>query len=83
MKEIMSRSSLQGITEISYNIEITTFVTESLIVYVQPNGEGKDIINFDEFSTIVLKHDDPVSVRFAESLKKWATTKAGYKQHRT
>lgn len=79
MKGIMSRSSLQGVTEVSYNIEITTSVTDSLIVYVQPNGEGNNIINFEEFSATVIKHGDPVSMRFAESIQKWATTKAGYK----
>ncbi len=79
MKDIMSRSSLKGVTEASRFIEITTSVTDCVIVYVQPNGEGQDIINFDEFRTVVQKHDDPVSKRFAQSLQEWATTKAGHR----
>jgi len=77
MKDIMSRSSLVGVTEASRSIEITTSVTDSIIVYVQPNGDGDDIINFNEFRAIVQKHDDMVSTRFAQSLQEWATTKAG------
>ena len=83
MKKIMSRSSLVGITEASRSIEITTSVTDSIIVYVQPNGDGDDIINFDEFRAIVQKHDDTVSTRFAQSLQEWASTKAGERQNRT
>ncbi len=79
MKEIMSRSSLQGANEASYSIKITKSVTESIIVYVQPNGVGNDIINFEEFSATVKKDGDPVSIRFAQSIQQWATTKAGYK----
>ena len=77
MKEIMSRSSLVGVIEASRSIEITTSVTDSIIVYVQPNGDGDDIINFDEFRAVVQRHNDTVSTRFSQSLQKWATTKAG------
>ncbi|MBD3251053.1 hypothetical protein GF380_01075 [Candidatus Uhrbacteria bacterium] len=77
MKEIMSLPSLQGVTEASHSIEITTTATDSVIVYVQPNGTGDDIINFEDFRAVVQKHDDPVSQRFAQSLREWATVKAG------
>lgn len=77
MKEIMSRSSLQGVTEASHQIEITTQVTETEIVYVKPNGNRPDIISFEEFRAVVQKHDDPVSQRFAQSVLVWANTKAG------
>ena len=77
MKEIMTHLSLQGVTEVSREIEITTQATESIIVYVQPNGNGPDIISFEEFRSVVQKHDDPVSQRFARSLREWADTKAG------
>jgi hypothetical protein len=77
MKEIMSRSALQGANEASREIEITAKTRESLIVYVQPNGEGPDIISFREFAECVRRHDDPVSQRFAVSLCKWAEIQAG------
>ena len=83
MKDIMSRSSLVGVTEASRGIQITTTVIDSMIVYVQPNGNGDDIINFDEFRAVVKKHDDPVSTRFAQSLQECATTKAGQRRHPT
>jgi len=77
MKEIMSRTSLQGATEASYSIDITTSATDSVIIYVQPNGTGDDIISFEGFRDVVQKHDDPLSQRFAKSLREWAAVKAG------
>ncbi|MBC8207091.1 MAG: hypothetical protein ISR85_06265 [Kiritimatiellales bacterium] len=79
MKEIMSRPGLQGVTEASHGVAVTASVTDSIIVYVQPNGSGDDIINFEDFRAVVQKHDDPVSQRFAQSLTEWASTKAGEK----
>lgn len=77
MKEIMSRPSLQGVTEASRAIEVTATVIDTVIVYVQPNGSGANIINFEDFRTVVQKYEDPVSQRFAQSLAKWAMVKAG------
>ncbi len=77
VKEIMARRILQGVIEASHAIEVTTSVTDSVIVYVQPNGDGDDVISFEEFRAVVQENDDPVSQRFAQSLKKWATVKAG------
>jgi len=76
-KDIMSRPNLQGVAEASRGIEITSRATESIIVYVQPNGNGADIISFEDFRAVVQKHDDPISERFARSLSAWANTKAG------
>ena len=77
LKEIMSRPYHQGATHASRQIDVTTHVTETAIVYVQPNGNGRDIITFEEFRAVVQKHDDPVSQRFAQSLFVWANSKAG------
>ena len=80
MKKIMSRPNLQGVTESSHAIEITASVTDSIIVYVQPNGDRDNIISFEDFRAVVQKHDDPVSQRFAQSLTEWASIKAGEKE---
>jgi len=77
MKDLMARSRLQGANEASHQIEITAQVDECLIVYVQPNGNGPDIISFHEFVNIVRKHDDPMSRRFGTSLCEWAEIQAG------
>lgn len=77
MTEIMSRSNLKGVTEASRKVEISSKVKECLIVYVQPNGTGPDIISFDKFRATVTQHDDPVSKRFAQSLTEWAKIQAG------
>jgi len=63
----------------SYKIDITAKATESLIVYVQPNGNGPDIISFREFADVVERHADSVSSRFAGSLREWGEIQAGEK----
>lgn len=80
MKEMMLQPTLQGVNEISRLIEITTNVQESLIFYVQPNGDGPNVISFAEFSAVVRRHDDLVSQRFAVSLCEWADIRAGEKK---
>lgn len=49
------------------------------IVYIQPNNPygQENVITFKYFSQIVERHGDQVSLRFAESLRRWADTKAG------
>jgi len=48
-------AALQGANEGSRQIEVTAKTAESLIVYVQPNGNGPDIISFREFSDVVRR----------------------------
>lgn len=79
MKDIMVVGALRGATDGSRHIEITAKTTENLIVYVQPNGNGPDIISFREFADVVRQHDDPVSQRFAVSLREWSEIHAGEK----
>jgi hypothetical protein len=79
MKDIMTKTTLQGANEGSRQIEVTATTSESMIVYVQPNGNGRDIISFREFADVVRRHDDPVSQRFAVSLCEWAEIQAGVK----
>lgn len=79
LKEIMAGGVLQGATEGSRQIEITAKTTGTLIVYVQPNGNGPEIISFREFADVVRRRDDPVSQRFAVSLCEWAEIQAGEK----
>jgi len=76
MYEIMARSDLKGVTEASRGTEITTAVTDSVIIYIQPWGSGSEIITFDDLRRTVEKHDDPISSRFAQSLSEWARIEA-------
>ena len=79
MREIMVRPGLQGVNEASRQIQITAHASECQIVYVQPNGAEPDIISFQEFASIVCKHDDAISRRFGKSLCEWARIQAGEK----
>lgn len=78
LTQIMSRHSLQTATAVSRTIEITTSVTELIIIYVQPTGEENNVISFKAFHDVIQSHDDTLSQRFARSLLEWADVKAGY-----
>jgi hypothetical protein len=77
MREIMARPSLRGVSEASRQVEIQVDPPETLIVYVQPNGERSNVISFHDFAEVVRNHDDEVSQRFAQSLLEWAEVQAG------
>jgi hypothetical protein len=79
MKRIMSLPNPRGVTEASRAVEISTSVSESRIVYVQPYGDEDNVISFEYFRDVVRRHDDPLSQRFTQSLKEWAAFKAGSK----
>lgn len=48
-----------------------------LIVYIQPNGQGDDVVSFEDFARVVASYDDPLSKRFVLSLAKWAGVMPG------
>ena len=77
MRAIMARPSLRGITEASKQVEILVDPPETLVVYVQPHGEGSTVITFRDFAEVVRHHEDAVSQRFARSLRQWAEVEAG------
>jgi hypothetical protein len=81
LSEIMTRPNLQGATAASREIEVTSQVEECLIVYVQPNGIGPDIVSFREFQAVVQEYDDPISQRFAQALSEWAQVRAGMRRN--
>ncbi len=81
MREVMARPNLQGMSAASREIEVQITSPESLIVYVQPNGEGPNVITFQDFAEIVRRHDDNLSQRFAQSLLEWARVEAGAKRN--
>ncbi|NLF02010.1 MAG: hypothetical protein GX601_13640 [Anaerolineales bacterium] len=76
--EIMAGASLQGASCASRSVRVLTEGMEMpQIVYIQPQGEQSDVISFHQFSTVVRRHPDRVSQRFAQSLQEWASIHAG------
>ena len=92
MKVIMNSSNLQDINELAQEIEPHKVPAEIHLVYVQPTHTTKEIsvnenyksgykptvITFHDFAEIVKRHEEPISKRFATSLNKWESDKAGY-----
>jgi hypothetical protein len=77
LREIMARSSLRGARAASRQIEIRVDPAETRVVYVQPQGERENVINFHDFAEVVARHDGALSRRFAQSLREWAAVPAG------
>lgn len=76
---IIKRKSLLGINAVAEKITIACSPTNSMVLYIQPNGQGRDIISFSEFKAVVETFHDPISERFAQSLDEWATIKPGHR----
>jgi len=56
--------------QIEVTVDEQEFAVE--ILYVQPQGSGHDIIDFETFASHVERQEDAVSQRFASSLRAWA-----------
>lgn len=72
-----------GFLHLEHNssFEIIPAVYDIEIVYIQPNDPYglNNVITFKEVAEIVERHRDAFSLRFADSLLLWASTKAGEK----
>ncbi len=79
LREIIAKPTLQGASQASYEIKITSNVKEVFIVYVHPKGIGPNVISFEEFAEVVRRNGDHLSQRFAASLCEWASIQAGTK----
>lgn len=77
LSAMMDRSSPRGATALARQIRVTSLVEDCTIIYVQPIGDGPNVISFDEFGSVVQQQDDPVSQRFSRSLSEWARVEAG------
>jgi len=85
--DLMAGNDLRSVNGASESVTVISPVRECIVVYVQPNEDKDDhacrkgdppvVIAFDEFRAVVERHADPVSVRFARSLKEWSRVRAG------
>ena len=67
--------AVSAVTDHDFQIESDDLEIE--ITYLQPQGEGDNIISFHQFAEFVGKKQDTLSQRFSISLKRWANVKAG------
>lgn len=79
LKNIMQRKSLKCVNEASRAVQITSKVSHCEILYIQPEGNGKQVISFAEFANEIEQNDDPFAKRFSQSLREWAEVKAGWR----
>jgi len=80
LKDIMAAASHRGAPEASREIVVTASAATPHIVYVQPRADdacGDTVISFEDYARVVEGHPDPVSQRFAASLREWARVPAG------
>lgn len=72
LDEMAESGRWRGIGQVLSDVTINPVVRQCEIVYVQPSSDGPNIIDFEAFADVVATHPDPVSARFAESLRRWA-----------
>jgi len=77
LEDIMRRKSLKGASAASEAVKITSKVASCEILYIQPEGEGEQIISFAEFADIIESNEDSFARRFSRSLREWAEVKDG------
>ena len=80
LEALVQQPSLKGVSEASRQISITSKVARCEILYVQPKGQGKHIISFAEFADVIGENTDPFAARFSQSLREWASVKAGQRR---
>ena len=61
------------------NFEIVQAEYKTALMYIQPNNEDgeENVLTFHEVTEIIGQHNDELSQRFAQSLRYWASVKAG------
>ena len=69
--------NMSGVGALIRKVKIITPVEQSKVVYIQPTGDGENVITFNEFGSLIEGIDDPITQRFVESLKTWSAIKAG------
>lgn len=74
--KVFSRN-MSGVMAIMRQVKIIRPVEQIRVVYLQPTGEGENVINFNEFGGLIEGFDDPITQRFVESLKTWSEIRAG------
>lgn len=79
MEGILKKDNLVGINALADNIEVSCETKKPIVIYLQPNGEGDDVLSFEEFGKSIEKFDDELSQRFVKSLREWAAVQAGEK----
>jgi hypothetical protein len=75
LRELEHANLIRNICDDNFDILDETNPIE--IIYLQPTGESKDVINFNQFATFVGKKQDELSQRFSTSLREWAIKTAG------
>lgn len=69
--------NMVGVNKLIKELNVIKDIPGSRIVYIKPSGRGDNVITFREFANIIKRYDDPVSMRFIQSLEIWSTVKAG------
>ena len=74
--KVFSRN-MRGVSTLVQRVKIITPVEQTKVVYIQPTGDGENVINFKEFGSLIEGIGNSFTQRFVESLKTWSEIKAG------
>jgi hypothetical protein len=77
LETLVFSKNMRGVNALIQEVKIVASVGEMKVLYLQPTGEGENVINFKEFGSLIEDLHDPITQRFIESLKTWSEIKAG------
>ncbi len=77
LEPLVFSNSMRGVNALIRDVKIIAPVGQMKVIYLQPTGEGENVINFNEFASLIEQRRDPITLRFVESLKTWSKVKAG------
>jgi len=77
LQTLVFSKNMRGVNALIREMNIITTVEQSKVIYIQPTGDGENVINFNEFGSLIEGIGDPFTKRFVESLKRWSEFKAG------
>jgi hypothetical protein len=77
LQPLVYSKNMRGINDLIREVKIVAPVGQMKVVYIQPVDEGENIINFNEFASLIGGLGDPITQRFVQSLKTWSQIEAG------
>lgn len=77
LQALVFSKNMKGANALIREVKIVAPVEQMKVVYLQPTGEGENVITFNEFAGLIEGIGDPITQRFVKSLKTWSEIKAG------
>jgi hypothetical protein len=77
LQPLVFSENMRGVNALIREVKIIAPVGQMKVVYIQPTSDGENVINFNEFGSLIEGIGDPITLRFVESLNSWSKIMPG------